>query len=60
MMKTNIRDYYSNLAESYDESRFGNTYGQYIDQQERAFLTDFFRVKHIQKYWIWVAERAGY
>ncbi len=37
MMKTNIRDYYSNLAESYDENRFGNTYGQYIDQQERAF-----------------------
>ncbi|MGG7551764.1 class I SAM-dependent DNA methyltransferase [Chryseobacterium arthrosphaerae] len=49
MMKTNIRDYYSNLAGSYDENRFGNTYGQYIDQQERAFLTDFFKGKAFSK-----------
>ena len=48
-MKTNIRDYYSNLAESYDENRFGNTYGKYIDQQERAFLTAFFRNKKYSK-----------
>jgi hypothetical protein len=36
MMKTSILEYYS-LAESYDENRFGNSYGKYIDQQERAF-----------------------
>ncbi|MEG1218494.1 class I SAM-dependent DNA methyltransferase [Chryseobacterium sp.] len=45
MMKTNIREYYSNLAESYDDNRFGNSYGKYIDQQERSFLTSFFQGK---------------
>lgn len=45
MMKTSILEYYSNLAESYDENRFGNSYGKYIDQQERAFLTSFFKDK---------------
>ncbi|WP_185290490.1 class I SAM-dependent methyltransferase [Chryseobacterium lactis] len=49
MMKTNIRGYYSNLAESYDENRFGNTYGQYIDRQERTFLTSFFENKKYSK-----------
>ncbi|MEJ5105110.1 MULTISPECIES: class I SAM-dependent methyltransferase [Chryseobacterium] len=49
MMKTSILEYYSNLAESYDENRFGNSYGQYIDQQERSFLTSFFRGKKYTK-----------
>ncbi|UHO38915.1 methyltransferase domain-containing protein [Chryseobacterium capnotolerans] len=49
MMKTNILEYYSNLAESYDENRFGNSYGKYIDQQERAFLTSFFKDKKYTK-----------
>lgn len=48
-MKTIIREYYSNLAESYDENRFGNSYGKYIDQQERSFLTSFFQHKKYTK-----------
>lgn len=49
MMKTSILEYYSNLAKSYDENRFGNSYGKYIDQQERAFLTSFFQDKKYTK-----------
>lgn len=33
-----IKKYYDDLASSYDNNRFGNSYGKYIDQQERAFL----------------------
>lgn len=45
MMKNGILDYYNSLAKTYDENRFGNSYGQYIDQQEKNFLTAFFRNK---------------
>lgn len=31
-------DYYDQLAESYDRSRFGNSYGRYVDAQERRLL----------------------
>ncbi|SDJ58408.1 class I SAM-dependent DNA methyltransferase [Chryseobacterium jejuense] len=48
-MKTSILEYYSNLAESYDENRFGNSYGKYIDHQERAFLASFFKDKKYTK-----------
>ncbi len=34
-----LLDYYDNLAIHYDENRFGNTYGQYIHQQEVKILT---------------------
>lgn len=33
-----IIDYYDNLAETYDENRFENTYGKFIDKQERNIL----------------------
>jgi ubiquinone/menaquinone biosynthesis C-methylase UbiE len=36
-----IIDYYNKLAESYDENRFGNSYGRFIDKQERIILTRF-------------------
>ncbi len=36
--QTNIQSYYNNLAETYDENRFGNSYGQYLHQQETKFL----------------------
>ncbi len=49
MMKTGILDYYDNLAKTYDENRFGNSYGQYIDRQERNFLTSFFKDKKYSK-----------
>ncbi|MEL6656866.1 MAG: class I SAM-dependent methyltransferase [Bacteroidota bacterium] len=33
-----INEYYEELAPNYDQDRFGNTYGQYIHQQETAIL----------------------
>lgn len=33
-----IINYYDEIAESYDNSRFDNTYGQYVDYQERRVL----------------------
>ena len=33
-----IVDYYNNIAQEYDSSRFGNSYGRYIDSQERMVL----------------------
>ena len=35
---TQIVDYYNNIAKDYDHSRFGNSYGRYIDSQERMVL----------------------
>lgn len=48
-MKTSILEYYDNLAKTYDENRFGNSYGRYIDHQERSFLTSFFKNKKYSK-----------
>ncbi len=33
-----IVNYYDQLAKSYDDDRFNNSYGKFIDQQERCFL----------------------
>lgn len=35
---SDIKSYYNKLAQNYDDNRFNNSYGQYLDQQERAFL----------------------
>ena len=35
-----LKDYYNNLASNYDNNRFGNTYGQYIHQQEIKILSE--------------------
>ena len=35
-----IKSYYNQLAQNYDDNRFNTSYGQYLDQQERAFLAD--------------------
>lgn len=40
-MRTDILKYYNNLAVTYDKNRFGNSYGKYIDQQEKSFLKYF-------------------
>lgn len=48
-MKSSILEYYNNLAKTYDENRFGNSYGKYIDEQERNFLTSFFKNKKYSK-----------
>ncbi|MDQ0592802.1 2-polyprenyl-3-methyl-5-hydroxy-6-metoxy-1,4-benzoquinol methylase [Chryseobacterium ginsenosidimutans] len=49
MTKNRILDYYNSLAKTYDENRFGNSYGKYIDQQERFFLNAFFKNKNYSK-----------
>ena len=33
-----VHDYYEQLAPRYDQDRFGNSYGRYIDAMERAIL----------------------
>lgn len=37
-MNDEIKCYYDELAPNYDANRFGNSYGKFIDSQERAFL----------------------
>ena len=36
-----IEDYYEQLAETYDQERFGRSYGRYVDQMERAVLNSW-------------------
>jgi SAM-dependent methyltransferase len=36
-----IHDYYDQLAKNYDQDRFGNSYGRYIDAMERAILRNW-------------------
>lgn len=49
MIKNQIHQYYNDLAKSYDENRFENSYGKYIDTQERYFLNLFFKNKKYSK-----------
>lgn len=37
-MQQEVTAYYDELARRYDEDRFANSYGQYLDAQERALL----------------------
>lgn len=36
-----VRDYYDKLAKDYDNNRFGNSYGRYIDGSERIILREW-------------------
>lgn len=38
MSMEEIINYYNKLAKTYDENRFNNTYGRFIDKQERTIL----------------------
>ncbi len=38
-----VHDYYENLAQNYDQDRFANSYGQYVDKMERRLLTRWLR-----------------
>ncbi len=40
-----IVDYYNKLAKNYDKSRFENTYGEFIDRQERKLLNNLLKNK---------------
>ena len=43
MTNQDVKDYYNQLAADYDENRFNNSYGQYIDLQERNFLNQILK-----------------
>ena len=43
MSTEKIIEYYNQLASEYDENRFGNSYGQFIDFQERRILNKIFK-----------------
>ena len=38
MTENRVVEYYNNIAKRYDNDRFSNTYGRFIDQQERRAL----------------------
>lgn len=48
-MKEKVLEYYNQLAPKYDENRFENSYGKYIDAQERRFLKSFFSKNKFSK-----------
>ncbi len=48
-MNEEIKIYYNDLASTYDSNRFNNSYGKYIDQQERVFLDVFLKTKPLDK-----------
>lgn len=37
--KDKVVEYYDHLAKDYDRDRFGNSYGRFIDAEERAVLS---------------------
>ena len=45
MSTEKIIEYYNQLASDYDENRFGNSYGQFIDFLERKILNKIFKTK---------------
>ena len=40
--KDTVVAYYDEIADTYDESRFGNSYGHFIDAEERRILNELF------------------
>lgn len=48
-MKKAITQYYDRLATKYDQDRFGNSYGQYIDAQEIRILQRYISTDKISK-----------
>ncbi len=47
-MVEEIKEYYDNLAEEYDHDRFGNSYGAFLDQQEKLIVKKHFSKADIQ------------
>lgn len=48
-MKQEILKYYDDLAENYDENRFGNSYGLYVEYQERRILKQLISLQRRNK-----------
>ena len=49
MSETSILEYYNDLATSYDENRFANSYGAYIHQQEIKVLKKYLNTNEIDE-----------
>jgi ubiquinone/menaquinone biosynthesis C-methylase UbiE len=48
-MNEEIKKYYNDLAATYDSNRFHNSYGKYVDRQERNFLNTILASKSLSK-----------
>lgn len=46
MEQNEVVNYYNSIADEYDASRFNNTYGKFIDAEERRVLDDIIDLKH--------------
>lgn len=46
MSREKVQEYYNQIAGNYDKSRFNNSYGQFIDKQERIFLDQYLKSKN--------------
>lgn len=46
-MNKDVVNYYNTIADSYDESRFNNSYGQFIDAEERRILNTLIDVERM-------------
>jgi ubiquinone/menaquinone biosynthesis C-methylase UbiE len=44
-MSQSVKEYYDSIATEYDSSRFENSYGEFIDKQERKFIEKFLQPK---------------
>lgn len=40
-MNSEVKDYYNKIAKDYDRSRFGNSYGEFIDNEERSIINRY-------------------
>lgn len=49
MQQEIIKEYYNNLAVEYDSDRFDNTYGQYIDRQEKKIIRNLLKTNSKDK-----------
>ena len=47
MTNNAVKNYYDEIASTYDESRFDNSYGKFIDRQERQFLARHLKSKNV-------------
>ena len=41
-----VVEYYDSIASTYDDSRFGNSYGRFIDAEERKVLNQLNVLNH--------------
>lgn len=58
-MNPEIENYYSKLAPNYDQNRFGNTYGEFINKQEKRILKRLLGSKHDENHSLDVACGTG-